>query len=112
MDPQHARRHLDELHATAAWLRTATPDGPRYKLWLGDLVEFTRVAFGLDSPQMARVREVLTGSRLPPDAGETDRVRDYLARLDRLTALIDDFARNFPDPLALVDPTTNGPEPP
>jgi len=98
MDPAHARLHLEELRGRAVWLRALTPDTPRYKLWLGDLVEFTRVVFGLDSPEMAAVREVLAVP-LPPDADETTRVQDYVRRLDRLIALIDRFARRFPAPV-------------
>lgn len=107
MDPAHARLHLEELRGRAVWLRALTPDTPRYKLWLGDLVEFTRVVFGLDSPEMAAVREVLA-ARLPPDADETARVRDYVRRLDRLIALIDRFARRFPAPLTLVEQPPDG----
>ncbi len=107
MDPAHARMHLDELRERAVWLRALTPDNPRYKLWLGDLVEFTRAVFGLDSPEMAAVREVLA-ARLPPDADEATRVRDYLHRLDRLIALIDRFARRFPAPLPFAERPADG----
>ena len=112
MDARHARRYLEELRATAEWLRSATPEGARYKLWLGDVVEFVRVNFGLESAQMARVREALAAGRLPAGADERERTRAYLARLDRFMSLIDGFARAFPDPLLLVDPAANGSERP
>lgn len=91
MDPAHARMHLDELRGRAVWLRALSPDTPRYKLWLGDLVEFTRAVFGLDSPEMAALREVLA-ARPPSDADEATRVREYVRRLDRFIALMDRFA--------------------
>lgn len=110
MDPAHARMHLDELRGRAVWLRALTPESPRYKLWLGDLVEFTRAVFGLDSPEMAAVREVLA-ARPPSDADEATRVRDYVQRLDRLIALIDRFARRLATPLPLVEVPPNGRNP-
>jgi hypothetical protein len=108
MDPRHARQHLEELRGAAVWLRSATPDSPRYKLWLGDLVEFVRVVFGLDSPQMAEMRGVIAGHRLPAGADEDARLHDYLARLDRFINLIDGFVRRFPEPITLTEPSPNG----
>jgi hypothetical protein len=111
VDPDHLRHHLNELRSTLRWLRSLTPDGPRYKLWLGDLVEFTRVAFGVDSEEAARVRDVLLGrERLPEDAEEAVRVRDYLARLDAFADALTAFESRLPHPVTFIsiDP---GPEP-
>jgi hypothetical protein len=109
-EASHLRHHLNELRGTLRWLRSLAPDGPRYKLWLGDLVEFTRVAFGADSPQAARVREVLVGRpRLPADADEAARTRDYLDRLDAFRDVLDGFQHDIRDPIEFVDldPGTN-----
>jgi hypothetical protein len=104
MDAAHARKHLDELHTTLTWLRTLTPDNPRYKLWLGDLVEFTRVVFGLDSAEMARVRAVLTEAPRPGQGSdESERTRAYLALLDRFADVLTLLGRSFPQSLTLVD---------
>jgi hypothetical protein len=85
-------------------MRTLTPDGPRYRLWLGDFVEFTRDTFGLESEQMARVRDLLTSSpRSDPAAEEMSRVHHYLARLDRFEAIVNSFERALADPLPLLD---------
>ncbi len=113
MDTAHLRRHLDELAKTLAWMRTLTPDGPRYKLWLGDLVEFTRDAFGSTSAQMAQIRAVLTGDLrpLPEEADETARTRTYLARLDAFDAILVDLERRLRDPIILVDFDADGAEP-
>lgn len=90
MDPHHARKHLDDLHGTLMWLRTLTPDNPRYKVWLGDLVEFTRLVFGLESPEMARIRATLTEPPLSGDS-DADPAHTYLARLDRFAAVLRDL---------------------
>lgn len=101
---RHLRGQLNELRAALAWLRTLTPDGPRYKLWLGDLVEFVHAAFGPASAQMLQVREVLTGTpRLPTDAGEQVQTLDYLARLDRFAAVLVGFERDLPGVITLID---------
>jgi hypothetical protein len=104
MDAAHARKHLDELGATLTWLRTLTPDNPRYKLWLGDLVEFTRVVFGLDSAEMAGVRAVLTEAPRPvPGSDESERTRAYLALLDRFAGVLTSLGRAFPQSVTLLD---------
>ncbi len=111
MDARHARQHLDELHGAAVWLRSSAPEHPRYRLWLGDLIEFTRAAFGLESSEMAEVRAaIIADPRLPPDAPESARVQAHLARLDRFIALIDRFASNFPDDLPLVQVEPEAPQ--
>lgn len=110
MDTAHARRHLDELRSTLDWLRTLTPDSPRYKLWLGDMVEYTRVRFGLDSPQMAEVRAILTAApRFAAIDDEHARTHAYLDLLDRFAAVLRVYGRDLSDPLPLIDlgPSTN-----
>ena len=104
MDYRQARAQLSEFRTSLNWMRTLTPDGPRYRLWLGDFVEFTRETFGLDSEQMARVRDILTAEpRAEPATDETTRVRRYLARLDRFEAVVNGFERALADPLPLLD---------
>lgn len=90
MDGAHARKHLDDLHATLQWLRTLTPDNPRYKVWLGDLVEFTRAAFGLDSAEMAAIRAAIPDPL--PAASIASPGHAYLARLDRFAAVLQQLA--------------------
>ena len=111
VDPEHLRHHLNELRSTLRWLRSLTPDGPRYKLWLGDLVEFTRVAFGADSEEAQRVRDVLLGrERVGEDTDEATRVRDYLSRLDAFAEALAAFESRLPPTVTFItiDP---GPEP-
>jgi hypothetical protein len=104
VDPAHLRHHLNELRSTLRWLRSLPPDGPRYKLWLGDLVEFTRVAFGVDSPQAAQLRDVLAAHGRPPDGtDESERAAAYLARLDAFGGVLAEFDRLLPHPVTLVD---------
>jgi len=103
IDPGHLRHHLNELRSTLRWLRSLRPDGPRYKLWLGDVVEFTRVAFGADSEEAARVRGVLLErGRLPDDAEEMERVRDYLWRLDAFADVLAQFESRMPHPVTFI----------
>ena len=108
MNTHHLRHQLNDLRSTLPSLRTLAPDGPRYKLWLGDLVEFANAAFGPDSPQMARIREVLTSSRLSPDADQVTRLQDYLTRLDAFGALLADFQRQLREPIMLIDLRVDG----
>jgi hypothetical protein len=115
-DGQHLRHHLNELRSTLRWLRSLTPDGPRYKLWLGDLVEFTRVAFGPDSAEMARVRgALLDRPRVPPDADEATRVRGYLDRLDTFAEVLAAFESRLPPAVSFITldpgPDANGASP-
>jgi hypothetical protein len=95
MDAAHLRHHLQDLAGRRYFLRTLKPDGERYKLWLGDLVEFVNVAYGSDSPQMSDLRGVLTARpRLSPDAADDERVREYLDRIEALGDLLDRFERD------------------
>jgi hypothetical protein len=95
MDAAHLRHHLQDLAGRRYFLRSLKPDGERYKLWLGDLVEFVNVAYGPDSRQMSGLRGVLTTHpRLPADAVEVERVRDYLDRLEALGDLLDRFEQD------------------
>lgn len=109
MNAHHQRHKLNELRRELMSLRPLAPDGPRYKLWLGDLVEFVHAAFGPATPQMAQVRAILTGGARPPaDADEITRTRAYVARLDAFAALLDAFQRSIRDPIMLVDLRTDG----
>jgi hypothetical protein len=99
MDAAHLRHHLQDLANRRFFLRTLKPDSDRYKLWLGDLVEFVNVAYGPDSEEMASVRATLTARTRPAaDATETERVRDYLERIDSLAALLERYERAIPSP--------------
>lgn len=92
MDIDHIRHHLQDLGGRRYFLRTLKPDTDRYKLWLGDLVEFVNVAYGADSGEMAELRAVLTNRpKLPADAAEDERVRDYVERLEALGTLLERF---------------------
>jgi hypothetical protein len=92
MDIDHIRHHLQDLSGRRYFLRTLKPDTDRYKLWLGDMVEFVNVAYGAGSGEMSELRAVLTSRpRLPVDATEEERVRDYVERLEALGALLDRF---------------------
>ncbi|MGE0543830.1 MAG: hypothetical protein AB7R89_27000 [Dehalococcoidia bacterium] len=99
MDTAHLRHHIQDLAGRRYFLRTLRPDGERYKLWLGDLVEFVNVTYGPDSEEMAALRATLTSRpRLGADATEAERVRDYLDRLDALAALLDRYERTIHSP--------------
>ncbi|MFN8559276.1 MAG: hypothetical protein U0531_18710 [Dehalococcoidia bacterium] len=84
MTMSHARAQLDDLIRTVARIRTLTLDGPRYKLWLGDVVEFVH------GNTLVRRRRRWRSSRpsggaarpLPRDAAEAERTHRYLSRLD------------------------------
>jgi hypothetical protein len=104
MDAAHLRHHLRELRDRERFLRTLRPDSERYKLWLGDIVEFVNVAYGADSPQMAELRAALVGQARPaPDAPREQRERLYHERLDRIAAVLDGYARTVRDPLRFFD---------
>jgi hypothetical protein len=101
MDPGHRRHHLHDLRGRQHFLRTLTPDSDRYKLWLGDLVEFVNVAYGPDSAEMARLRDILVSrARLSPEATDADRERAYVERLVELSALLEDLDRAIPSDVA------------
>ena len=105
MDARHLRQHLKDLSGRQHFLRTLRPDSDRYKLWLGDLVEFVNVAYGPDSPEMTELRAVVTGRvRLPAEATDAERERAYLERLDQLAAVLDRYERNVRDPIIFVEP--------
>ncbi len=105
MDSRHLRQHLKDLGGRQHFLRTLRPDSDRYKLWLGDLVEFVNVAYGAQSPEMAALRSVLTDRARPPaDATDAERERDYRERLDGLAALLVDYERAVRDPIILIEP--------
>lgn len=86
-DP-HYRHHLTELRGRIPWVRSLLPDSPRYKLWLGDLVEFVHAAYGPSSPQMEALAAAIQQFRPSPDADEAGRQQAYLARLDAVEGLL------------------------
>ncbi len=104
MDSNHLRGHISDLRGRLRFLRTLTPDSDRYKLWLGDLVEFVNVAYGPRSAEMAYLRATLTGRARPsPEATDAERVRLYLDRLDALGAVLDGYERAIRDPIVFLD---------
>jgi hypothetical protein len=108
MDASHLRHHLHDLSERQRFLRTLRPDSDRYKLWLGDLVEFVNVAFGADSPELASLRAALTNRpRLPAEATDAERQREYLHRLEALAAVIESCERAADGPTS-ADGSTNG----
>ena len=105
MDTRHLRHHLQDLAGRQRFLRALKPGSDRYKLWLGDVVELVNNAYGPDSPQMAELRALLTGRpRLPAEATDAERERDYLERLDAIAALLARFERASGDPIIFVEP--------
>lgn len=104
MDATHLRGHLADLRGRIPFLRTLRPDSDRYKLWLGDLIEFVNVAYGPDSAALAEARTVLLqAGRLPADAPDTAREQHYLARLAALDAFLAAREGEVRDPLVLVE---------
>jgi hypothetical protein len=104
MELSHLRHHIEELHDRLPFLRALQPDSDRYKLWLGDVVELVNVAYGPDSEQMERLRAVLREhARLPAGATEAERGRLYLARLDAVAALLEEFARAGGEPVVFFE---------
>jgi hypothetical protein len=90
MDATHLRRHLQDLSGRRYFLRTLQPDTDRYKLWLGDLVEFVNVAYGPGSPELTDLRDLLTRyRRAAADSSSADRSQEYLERLEALGAFLD-----------------------
>lgn len=104
MDATHLRGHLTDLRGRIHFLRTLRPDSDRYKLWLGDLIEFINVAYGPDSPALAEARAILLQhGRLPTDAPNVEREQHYLARLVALDAFLAAREGEVRDPLVLVE---------
>ena len=94
MDASHQLQHLRDLQGRLPFLRTLRPDTDRYKLWLGDLVEFVHVAYNPESAEMTRLRELLVAhgqhaAALP----EAERARAYVERLVDLTAYLEYLER-------------------
>ena len=87
LDP-HRRHHLAELRGRLAWVRSLVPESPRYRLWLGDLIEFVHVAYGQASPQMTALTAVLQTFRPSPDADDAARQQAYLERLNAIERLL------------------------
>lgn len=92
MDRAHALLHLRELRSRVALLRPMRADGPSYKLWLGDVVEFANTVWGAGSDEVSRIaavlREELAG------AGEMSE-RRYLRRLERLDGVLAEIEGEF-----------------
>ena len=104
MDSNHLRGHINDLRGRLRFLTTLTPDSDRYKLWLGDLVEFVNVAYGPASAEMAALRAALAGRVRPsPEATDAERVRLYLDRVDALAAVLDGYERGIRDPITFFD---------
>lgn len=103
MDSSHLRHHLTELRDRQVFLRTLRPDSDRYKLWLGDIVELVNVAYGPESPQMARLRAVLRDHAPRPTGDDAERERRYRDRLDALAALLDEYARAIREPVMFFE---------
>lgn len=98
MEPAHRLHHLRDLTDRQRFVRTLTPDSDRYKLWLGDVVEFLNVGYGADSAEMVRLREALVSRpRVAPDAPHGERERAYLDQVDAITALLGDLIRQATD---------------
>lgn len=94
MEAAHRQQHLSDLRDRHRFLRTLTPDSDRYKLWLGDVVEFVNVAYGPESAEMGRLRALLVHRpRIAPDAPHMERERAYLDHVDTLHALLADLSR-------------------
>ncbi|HEY8490563.1 MAG TPA: hypothetical protein VIO14_06185 [Dehalococcoidia bacterium] len=87
LDP-HQQHHLRELRGRLAWVRGLVPESPRYRLWLGDLIEFVHAVYGQASPQMAALTDALQTFRAPADAAEPVRRQAYLERLDAIERLL------------------------
>lgn len=94
MDPSHRLHHLRDLTDRQRFVRTLTPDSDRFKLWLGDVVEFLNVGYGPDSTELARLRETLISRpQVAPDASHGERERAYLDRVDAITTLLLELIR-------------------
>jgi len=68
------------------------PDGPGYRLWLGDVVEFAQAVWGPGSAQLAGIAGVLRGSPAP---GDESGAFGYLQRLQRLDDLLAGYEREL-----------------
>ncbi|MGH2584213.1 MAG: hypothetical protein ACRDJE_04805 [Dehalococcoidia bacterium] len=98
MDSRHLHQHLRELIEREPFLRSLRPDTERYKLWLGDIVELVNVVYGADSAEMSELRAAIGGRvRLPAEATEAERQRDYVERIDMLVAVLRGYERNARD---------------
>jgi hypothetical protein len=104
MDPQHLRRHLQDLRERISFLRPLQPDSPSYRLWLGDVIELVNVQWGLQSRQMLQLRAAIgRGGRQPEAESHEERVRAYLARLDDLDAVLESFVRATIEPVQFFE---------
>lgn len=114
MDATHLRHHLGDLRGRLPFLRTLLPDSDRYKLWLGDLIEFVNVAYSAESAALGEVRAILLRhGRLAADVPDAERARRYLERLADLDAFLAAREDEVRDPLVVVDewpgrPSRNG----
>ena len=99
VDPLHARQHIAELRQTLDWLRPLPPAGPRYKVWLGDLIEVARAVFGPESVELPEPRAVLARhGRLDPSSDPLA----YLALLDDFALMLDGWLARLPEPIPLI----------
>jgi hypothetical protein len=102
MDFAHRRQHLRDLRGRLHFLRTLTPDSKRYKLWLGDMIEFVHVAYGVESPELAEVRAIVTRYARPP-LTESERAIHYTERLNALDAFLQARERANPEPITFFE---------
>jgi hypothetical protein len=82
---------VHDLRAGVESLRPLRPDGPRYKLWLGDVVELVQTIWGPGSLQLSEVAAAVRGPVAPDDAAALR----YLKRLQRLDRVLEDLERQL-----------------
>lgn len=92
MEPRHALQHVRELRSRIGFLRPMRPDGPTYKLWLGDVVEAANAIWGAGSPETARIADAL---RANPAREGDEAGRRYLRRLESLDEVLAEYERQL-----------------
>ncbi len=109
VDPRQLRGQIEALRKQVPFLLALLPDGPRYKLWLGDVVELAQATWGMGSPRLAQVRAVLTrAGRLGPEETEDERREAYLRRLNDLDTVLAAWERALLEPVTLIDLDPDG----
>jgi hypothetical protein len=108
IDPNHARKRLEEQLARIARLRGTGPNPFEYYQWESQTQEVLSVVYGEDSPELHRYFEAAqVRGRLPGVRGQAETMTLNIhgqwgirGRLDRAEALLRDLIAQLPTQVA------------
>ena len=96
MEPDPLRHQLAALRQRVAFLRALAPDGPAYKLWLGDVIELVNTKWGVGSTAMQGISEILR-RREQERSSQSDASAQaaYLERLRSMELILERYEKTL-----------------